>query len=80
MGVYIDMEMPTTCEECNLESFCDKWIEARKICGANAIIRHPKCPLIPVIPAPLGRLIIDADAFEKQTSRQKKVTHEKDTL
>lgn len=65
MGVYINIEIPTTCEKCNLESFCDKWIEARKMCGklkfgAKANIRHPECPLIPI--PPHGRLI-DADAL-----------------
>lgn len=52
MIVYIDIEMPDTCEECNLESFCNKWIDARKMCGewkpgVKATIRHPDCPLIP---------------------------------
>lgn len=60
MGVYIDIEMPSTCEECNLDSFCDKWIDARKMCGewelgVKATIRHPDCPLVPV--PPHGRLI-----------------------
>lgn len=48
------MEMPKTCEECCLESFCDLWIEAIKMSGvelkvgAKATIRHPDCPLVPV--------------------------------
>lgn len=67
MGVYINMKIPTTCEKCNLESFCDKWIEARKMCeklelklGVKATIRHPECPLISI--QAHGRLI-DADAL-----------------
>ena len=65
MGVYIDMEIPTTCEKCNLESFCDKWIEARKMCGklkfgVKATIRHSECPLIPI---PAHGKLIDADAL-----------------
>lgn len=72
MSVLIDgMEMPSTCEECNLESFCGKWIEARKMCEewkpeVKATIRHPDCPLLPV--PPHGRLI-DADALEKDVDK-----------
>lgn len=53
MGVYIKgMDMPKTCEECCLESFCNLWIEAIKMSGvelkvgAKATIRHPDCPLV----------------------------------
>lgn len=69
MGVYIkDMEVPKTCEDCNLESFCDRWVEARKMCGELAVrtkatIRHPDCPLIPV--QEHGDLI-DRDALEDE--------------
>ena len=69
MGVYIrGMEMPNTCEECNLDSFCDKWIEARKMCGewelgVKATIRHPDCPLVPV-PEPHGWLIDETNILK----------------
>ena len=61
------MEMPNTCEKCNLESFCDRWIDARKMCGewkpgVKATIRHPECPLIEI--PPHGRLI-DADEISE---------------
>ena len=59
MSVIIKtMNIPKTCEECNLESFCDLWIDARRICGETftdsksrikATIRHPNCPLGEVI-------------------------------
>lgn len=66
------MEMLSTCEECNLESFCDKWIDARKMCGewelgVKATIRHPDCPLVPV--PPHGRLI-DADEIKESIRKQ----------
>ena len=76
-GVYIKgMEMPETCEDCNLESFCDLWVEARKMDGScersvntekygvlktrRATRRHPDCPLIEV---PKHGRLIDVDAF-----------------
>ena len=45
--ILINMEMPKNCEECNLESFCSLWIEARKMngFGKKSIMRHPNCPL-----------------------------------
>ncbi len=52
MSVIIKgMKMPKTCEECNLESFCDLWVLARKMSGewkprVKATIRHPDCPLV----------------------------------
>ena len=51
MSILIpDMEMPKTCEECTLESFCNLWIDARRMTdGRKAEIRHPDCPLIPVV-------------------------------
>lgn len=77
-GVYIPMKMPETCEDCNLESFCDLWVEARKMDGScersvnteeygvlktrRATRRHPDCPLVHV--PPHGRLI-DADALRQ---------------
>ena len=59
------MEMPKTCEDCNLESLCSLWIEARRLCGFEdhneSTIRHPDCPLIEV---PDGhKRLIDADAL-----------------
>ena len=50
MSVILNIDMPKTCEECNLESICDLWVEARKMCGewkpeTKATIRHPECPL-----------------------------------
>ena len=55
MSVIIQgMEMPKNCDECCLESFCDKWIDAIKISGSElkvgskATIRHPDCPLVEV--------------------------------
>ena len=65
MSVLIkNMKMPDTCEDCNLESFCDLWVDARKMCGewkpgVKATIRHPDCPLV-YIP-PHGRLIDEND-------------------
>lgn len=62
MSVLIkNMKMPDTCEDCNLESFCDLWVDARKMCGewkpgVKATIRHPDCPLVDV-PMPHGDLI-----------------------
>ena len=61
------MEMPQSCEDCHLESFCSLWVEARRICkwspdNREASIRHPDCPLIEL--PPHGRLI-DADALMK---------------
>lgn len=39
MSVIInDMEMPKTCDDCNLESYCNLWV---KVNGG----RHPDCPL-----------------------------------
>ena len=72
MKAYLEIEMPLTCEECHLESFCDRWVEARKMSGewkigVKATIRHPDCPLVPV--PPHGRLI-DADALEKSLVTQ----------
>lgn len=60
------IEMPKSCEDCHLESFCSLWVEARRICkwspdNREAFIRHPNCPLVPV--PPHGRLI-DADAMK----------------
>ena len=63
MAVLIKtMEMPKTCEDCNLESFCSLWADARKMDGSyeravshneygelktrRSTIRHPDCPLI----------------------------------
>lgn len=48
--VLLDIKMPKTCEDCNLESICDLWVDARKMCGewkpgVEATIRHPDCPL-----------------------------------
>lgn len=66
MSILIkNMKMPDTCEDCNLESFCDLWVDARKMCGewkpgVKATIRHPDCPLIYI--SPHGNLI-DADAL-----------------
>jgi len=55
MGIYIKgMDMPKTCEECRLESFCNLWVEAIKMSGvelkvgAKAAIRHPDCPLVSI--------------------------------
>lgn len=65
------MKMPENCEECNLESFCDLWVDAKRMCGegftdskarVKATIRHPNCPLIEVSTSH-GRLI-DADALK----------------
>lgn len=76
MSVLIKgMTIPNTCEECNLESFCDKWIEARKMCGewklgAKATIRHPECPLVPV--PPHGRLIDAEELKVKAIERSEK--------
>ncbi len=64
MGVYIpSLKMPQTCEDCNLESYCSLWVDARRMSGpwekgVEATIRHPDCPLVEV--KPHGRLI-DAD-------------------
>ena len=70
-GVYIKgMEMPKTCEDCNLESFCDLWVVARRMCDCEdhkgATIRHPDCPLIEV--PDHGRLI-DADALIQEIEK-----------
>lgn len=65
MSVVVRMEMPRTCEDCNLESFCDLWVEARRMSNGNrAKLRHPDCPLIEV-PEPHGRLG-DLDALAQQ--------------
>ena len=60
MSILIkDMEIPQTCEDCTLESYCGLWIEARRLCGetftdaksrVKATIRHPDCPLVEVPP------------------------------
>lgn len=80
MGIYIKgMEMPSTCEECRLESFCNLWIEAIKMSGvelkvgAKATIRHPDCPLIPV--PPHGRLG-DLDKLESGLRHMAKYQHD----
>ena len=67
-GVYIKgMEMPRTCEDCNLESFCTRWVDARRLCGCEdhkgATIRHLNCPLVEV---PEHGRLIDADYLKKQ--------------
>ena len=54
MAILIkDMEMPKTCEDCNLESLCSLWIESRRLCGfedhKGATIRHPNCPIDEVV-------------------------------
>ena len=80
MGVYIDMEMPKDCLKCPFCLFADGYWKCL-VDGSHAdfgdTCRPQNCPLA-LVP-PHGRPI-DADAFEKQISRQKKVTHEKDTL
>lgn len=69
MSILIKMEMPKNCEECNLESFCNLWVDAKRMCGENftdskarvkATIRHPNCPLVEL--PPHGDLI-DGDAL-----------------
>ena len=56
------MEMPITCEDCNLESFCDLWVDARRMNNGNrAECRHSDCPLVEI---PLHGRLIDADALK----------------
>ena len=60
------IEIPQSCEDCHLESFCSLWVEARRISGwtpekRNEAIRHPDCPLVSVPP---HRRLIDADALK----------------
>lgn len=60
-GVYINMEMPKSCDDCDLMTVEGEYGEPT--CPFGRIIRcaserHPDCPLIPV--PPHGRLI-DAD-------------------
>ena len=57
------MDMPKTCEDCTLESFCSLWIDARRMSAEphdRATIRHPDCPLLEI--PPHGDLI-DRDAL-----------------
>lgn len=67
MSVLIEgMEMPNTCEDCNLESFCGLWIDARRMVewtpeNHGNPIRHPECPLVPI---PEHGRLIDADALD----------------
>ena len=70
MGVYIpSLKMPQTCEDCVLESYCNLWVDTKRLCGETftdinsrieATIRHPDCPLIEV---PSHGRLIDADAL-----------------
>ena len=69
MGVYINMEMPTSCLECRL--YNDPWCMAKnRNQWRTAYNRPPKgerqndCPLVPV--PPHGRLI-DGDVAEAIT-------------
>ena len=72
-GIYIpNMEMPQSCEDCHLESFCSLWVEARRISGwtpekRNEAIRHPDCPLVPVPP---HGMLIDAVELFKEMERK----------
>ena len=45
--ILTDMDMPETCEDCDLESHCNLWMEARRLLegGRVTTIRHPDCPL-----------------------------------
>ena len=61
-------EMPKSCEECNLESFCSLWVDARRQFGdgKRTSVRHPDCPLIEV---PKHGRLVDADALMKILSK-----------
>ena len=56
------MEMPKSCEDCMLESYCGLWVLLK-----DRPSRHPDCPLVPI--PPHGRLI-DADALIADIKRQ----------
>ena len=69
MGVYINMEMPTSCLNCFLSrSGCRAVLKRMRAMEAGTWIpanyRHDDCPLVPV--PPHGRLI-DADALPRYT-------------
>lgn len=68
MGLYIDMEMPKNCHDCEMSALVDVSDGLAYGCRAlkemifNDRERLPNCPLVPV-PEPHGRLI-DADALD----------------
>ena len=68
MGVYINMEMPISCERCPMLDWDLDYIKCKvtdrhfKMTECWRSIRVPDCPLIPV--PPHGRLI-DADALHE---------------
>lgn len=58
MSVLIkNATMPTCCDDCNLESYCNLWTRCR-----NEEERHPDCPLVEI--PPHGDLV-DRDALIK---------------
>ena len=55
MSILIkDMEMPKSCEDCMLESYCGLWVLLK-----DRPARHPDCPLIEVQEPKTGKWEIE---------------------
>ena len=68
MGLYIDMEMPQSCQSCNFYNGLGCEATGRMFSLLyNVATRRSNCPLIEV-PEPHGRLIIEGDEIIEQQS------------
>lgn len=68
MGVYIDMEMPTSCDNCwALDDYGDypRCRITKEQRGYNFPIRQKRMNNCPLAPVPAHGRLIDADAYEQ---------------
>ena len=86
MGVYINMEMPTSCDDCRIMMLEDTNCAPELYCGCPIVFKaHPQgvdhrpdyCPLVPV---PEHGRLIDADALDADLERQDMHTGEWDAV
>lgn len=63
-GVYIKMEMPTSCDDCRMSNgiYCYAALDNEYISTDTPKVRPSNCPLIPV---PEHGRLIDADALRE---------------